>query len=90
MRMKTFLNELLGAKMFEEAKAYGAYLLSLDIPFKYKTEIERYVLRELIRNGCSIDREKVLSYRKNRNFTIRSFEERFEKELKDYDAQRRE
>lgn len=90
MRMKTFLNELLGAKMFEEAKAYGAYLLSLDIPFKYKTEIERYVLRELTRNGCSIDREKVLSYRKNRNFTIRSFEERFEKELKDYNAQRRE
>ncbi len=85
-RMKTFLNELLGAKMLDEAKAYGAYLLSLDIPFEYKTEIERYALRELLRSGCSIDREKVLFYRKNRNFIIRSFEERFEKELKDYDA----
>ena len=81
-KMKTFLNELLGAKMFEEAKAYGAYISILNIPQEHKKEIDNYTLRRLVKNGCNFDRRDVLHYKKTGKYIIPIFEERFAQELR--------
>lgn len=86
-RAKDFLSELINAKLYDEAKAYGAYIKSkcLGYPITLEKELDSCIFRELIRNGITVSAEDV---RKQKSLSVSdyvspTFEKRFQDSLRE-------